>query len=189
MAQALRPSDDPNYKQSRSALREIYGSRRINGKAGISAADTTPSAVEARRSGITDTTPSGRARQLREQAAEAGIAEPSPKQLRKEDQTLWEATFGPDRERMQRPMSRMASATAGPAPALDIYGELMGQPGVVDNPLGSQQRFNLSPTTPPDMRAVAAQLNDIPMPRSMFSNANIPRPSVLRGASKWLQKV
>jgi hypothetical protein len=39
----LRASDDPEYRQSRAALREIYGSRRIDGSAPQSARDTTPS--------------------------------------------------------------------------------------------------------------------------------------------------
>ncbi len=87
-------------------------------------------------------------------------------------------------------MSRMAPI-AGAAPSLDIYGELMGtQPnGFVTNPFEGDQRFQLAPQTPPDMRAVTSQLNDIPMPRSAFSQANVPRPSVLRGASKWLRPV
>lgn len=48
-SQPIRPSEDPTYRQSRAAQRQMYGTRRIDARANQSAQDYTPSGRAARR--------------------------------------------------------------------------------------------------------------------------------------------
>jgi hypothetical protein len=196
------PNDPQYYPKSRSAMRSMYGSRKIDARTRFSDADSTPSAREARQRGYVDDTPSGREREMRRQGK-------SQKRIDELQDDVMRDRFGPRTTqedfitpplapvRPMSPMSPMARMAPPPAaPPLDIFGEIRNahaqgfQSANWQIPGGGSVGFSLAPTTPPDQNAVATQLSSIPMPKSLFSGfGQQKRPSVLSSASKWLAPV
>ena len=104
----IRPKEDPRksgYTASRAAMRDFFGSRRIDANAAPSAADTTPSANLSREQGITDFTPSGQVRQL----VESGVA---PDQARKAADLSWRDRFKTGAQVPDKPATAQDAITA-----------------------------------------------------------------------------
>lgn len=188
---AIRASEDPEYKQSRAALRDLYGSRRIDARPHQSDADATPSGIAARASGIQDTTPSGIARELgRKERAKGATAAEAADTVDEQSFSKWRSVFKQPIPQDPSPMARMAPISSS-SPPLDIMGQIRqardwgAVNGTFQTPYGTAG-FDLRPTTPPDENALTKQLSDIPLPKS-FYGAQAPRPSILSSASKWLK--
>lgn len=189
MADPREMPDD--YVRSRAALRERFGSRRIDARAPYSAADTTPSAQKARATGNRDDTPSGRQRFMRQEGkTEAQIAE--------QENMDWRNMFKSAPAQDARPMARMAPIIQPVSAGLDIAGQMLAArqagatSGTFRTPYGTAG-FSLAPSTPPNATELQNTMNILPKPTAsllptttLSAFGRTPRPSVLSGASKWL---
>lgn len=180
------PEDPQFYAKSRAALRDLYGSRKIDARTHISEADSTPSARMARQTGIVDTTPSGRMREYRER----GLTEDQSAQ-RSGD--YWKSLF-----KTQPQASPLGSATPKASmPQTEgsgMFDALIGLPKFVPAPTPSwevqgNKALSLAPTVPPDPATLQSQLGLIPSSNPLY-DINAPRRlSVMSGANKWIQPV
>lgn len=171
--------EDAPYQQSRSALRRIYGSRRIDASA--------PQAAN-------DSTPSGRMRVMQADGL-------SPKQAREADTDNWRATFNHGDvlgDNGQRPIAqvrpfdlmRRRAAPQSPLDAIEQAHATGAVNGSFPTPFGEVgfDRPSLMPEAP-----VVENLSDYTgaiaatPPSSFFPKPRQPkRPSILDGADRWL---
>jgi hypothetical protein len=180
-SQSIQPSRDPDYKQSRAAQRQMYGTRRIDGVA---------------KQSLQDNTPSGRAA-IREEVGMSG------QEAKRQDELGWRDQFKfklgdpkelpmflPDPSIAQpQPLARVQQGLATPEDILDAYsrGETSGVFRTPYDTPGGGVAFGDAASKVPFGTSVVPQSN---LPASAMTDFLPKQPrgymsSVLDAAPRW----
>jgi len=179
------------YNLSRAALRQRFGTRRIDASAPQSARDTTPSGIAARESGIRDNTPSGRRAFFTQQ----GMGRDT---IARREAEGWDRLFPSDEAALPTPddgvnIPDLTAISTPPANALEAI-ERANAVGAASGSFAVPQyggsvsfrRPSLMPTgqVVDFSEYLGGFATQTQSPFSFFKPK--PRPSVLSGAQEWL---
>lgn len=195
--------DEAPYKQSRAALRRIYGSRRIDAGNHQSAADTTPSGLARRQGAPFDDTPSGRDRVQRERGDTEG-------QIAAQHELDWRTQFPLQDEPVApvsqvRPLSVLTRrASPSPLQAIGDAYKMGAVSGTFDvpqfggsvgfsTPMAAAPPKSIAPDMPEDITSMLDLIGSTPFANSSglgySAIARRNRKSVMDSASRWITPI